>query len=252
MGGKRKDLALSIFGALLKGQTGSEVPKTNVIKAFYPTKHPEVLSGRTKDQLVLQRLVDTFNLILDAKKSTISREDWLEYFRYFSASVEKDEYYQMILNNVWNVERTKQDTTCAPPVFNDVEVSVKSQCGTLRDALKLSNRIDAAKSHIFRDTKQPRRVTAFDPSTPAGKSTQIRDGEGAWACLTFDQGGDPGTQKRRTIRPASAGIQAIIDRLRDRLNERGAHGVIGLSRRFRIMDDDGNKQLSFDEVLLQA
>lgn len=39
----------------------------------------------------------------------------------------------------------------------------------------------------------------------------------------------------------------VLDRLRKIIESRGSKGIIGLSRIFKIMDDDGSKTLSFDE-----
>lgn len=41
--------------------------------------------------------------------------------------------------------------------------------------------------------------------------------------------------------------ELIIGRLRQKLNKRGAKGVIGLKRQFKIMDSDGSGFLNFGE-----
>ena len=40
---------------------------------------------------------------------------------------------------------------------------------------------------------------------------------------------------------------AVVQDLREQLKSRGAKGIIGLARKFRIMDDDGNKSLGLSE-----
>ena len=45
----------------------------------------------------------------------------------------------------------------------------------------------------------------------------------------------------------SPGVACIIQTLKRQLKARGAHGMIGLGRKFRIMDDDGSKSLSLME-----
>lgn len=42
-------------------------------------------------------------------------------------------------------------------------------------------------------------------------------------------------------------VESILASFRSRLAERGARGIIGLSRRFRSMDDDGSQALSVAE-----
>lgn len=42
-------------------------------------------------------------------------------------------------------------------------------------------------------------------------------------------------------------VDSVLANFRSRLADRGARGIIGLSRRFRSMDDDGNHALSVSE-----
>ena len=46
---------------------------------------------------------------------------------------------------------------------------------------------------------------------------------------------------------AGPGVQANLDQLREQLRARGARGMVGLQRKFRIMDDDGSRSLSLVE-----
>jgi hypothetical protein len=45
----------------------------------------------------------------------------------------------------------------------------------------------------------------------------------------------------------STGEPAALTELREQLRSRGAKGIIGLARKFRIFDDDGSKSLSMSE-----
>lgn len=39
----------------------------------------------------------------------------------------------------------------------------------------------------------------------------------------------------------------MLEKVRSRIKERGARGIIGIGRSFRIIDDDGSKSLNVDE-----
>lgn len=47
----------------------------------------------------------------------------------------------------------------------------------------------------------------------------------------------------------SVRIKEVLNGLRAKLKQRGAKGIIGLQRTFKIIDDDGSKSLSYDEFL---
>jgi Ca2+-binding EF-hand superfamily protein len=44
-----------------------------------------------------------------------------------------------------------------------------------------------------------------------------------------------------------SGVSQLVDQLREQLKARGARGFVGLQRKFRIMDDDGNGSLNLVE-----
>jgi hypothetical protein len=44
-----------------------------------------------------------------------------------------------------------------------------------------------------------------------------------------------------------AGLHPLVRRLKDRIVARGSSGIVGLQRKFRIMDDDGSKSLNMME-----
>lgn len=44
-----------------------------------------------------------------------------------------------------------------------------------------------------------------------------------------------------------SGVSHLVAKLRVELKSRGAHGIHGLGRKFKIMDDDGSKSLNMAE-----
>eukprot|EP00937_MAST-01D_sp_MAST-1D-sp2_P000332 g332.t1 len=58
---------------------------------------------------------------------------------------------------------------------------------------------------------------------------------------------DPADGVAATSKKDQAELLQIVQQLRKQLKQRGARGMFGLSRKFRIIDDDNSKSLDFDE-----
>lgn len=76
--------------------------------------------------------------------------------------------------------------------------------------------------------------------------------QGAGAALSLHVESNPRHSRRHKagstqISNMSAGLMIIIDRLKEMLKSRGAHGMLGLARCFRLMDIDHSEALSFSE-----
>eukprot|EP01035_Chromulina_nebulosa_P017555 gene17555-23119_t len=65
--------------------------------------------------------------------------------------------------------------------------------------------------------------------------------------LTNKQSNNQSNQANNIQEQQLTGIEAIANKLRQQLASQGAKGIIGLGRKFRIMDDDGSNSLSLDE-----
>jgi hypothetical protein len=55
--------------------------------------------------------------------------------------------------------------------------------------------------------------------------------------------------KTAVPKPAQDQVERLIDVLRARLNARGARGIIGLGKSFRIMDDNRSRSLDIEEFI---
>lgn len=82
---------------------------------------------------------------------------------------------------------------------------------------------------------QPREVRAAKRTAPSPS------GRGSWRRSYIR------SQPGESLRPLAPEVSALLSQLRARLATRGARGIIGLQRAFRIMDDDGSQSLDVRE-----
>lgn len=79
------------------------------IKMFYNGKqHPEVKAGKKTEEEVLSEFLDTFELHHslkhpEEKDRKINIREFTEYYTNVSASIDNDQYFELMMTNAWNL-----------------------------------------------------------------------------------------------------------------------------------------------------
>lgn len=88
---------------------GSGVLDLNDIKGTYnASKHPDVIAGkRTEDQVLVEFLetFETHHNIRNGSQSdgSVTFEEFVEYYKNISCSIDNDDYFSLMMNNSWNL-----------------------------------------------------------------------------------------------------------------------------------------------------
>jgi hypothetical protein len=96
------------------------------------------------------------------------------------------------------------------------------------------------------------RTTALAPfgtdAVPTDYSTSNRPGTAASKPGSGQEppAGAPSWNESRALEP-EASAESHLENIRRKIVARGARGIIGIARIFKIMDDDGSKRLSLEE-----
>lgn len=84
----------------------------NDIRQTYNAKqHPDVKSGKKTEEDILNEFLDTFEDHFcdmkghaDSRDGKVTMEEWLEYYNNVSMSIDRDDYFQLMMNNTWNLD----------------------------------------------------------------------------------------------------------------------------------------------------
>ena len=82
----------------------------NDIKGVYSAeKHPEVKSGKKTEQQILQEFLETFELQHSLRSNgapdhIVTKEEFEEYYNNVSASIDDDQYFNLMMTNAWNLD----------------------------------------------------------------------------------------------------------------------------------------------------
>lgn len=89
---------------------GSGILDIDDIKDIYnASKHPDVVQGKKTEQQILMEFLETFETHHNIKTngqndSRITLEEFIEYYKNISASIDNDEYFTLMMNNSWNIK----------------------------------------------------------------------------------------------------------------------------------------------------
>jgi len=90
---------------------GSGILDINDIRTRYNAKkHPDVLAGKQTEEDILFEFLDTFEQAYSIKHGnvksrdrSVTPEEWLEYYQNISASIDNDDYFELMMTNTWNL-----------------------------------------------------------------------------------------------------------------------------------------------------
>jgi len=83
------------------------------IKDVYDaSRHPDVRAGKKTEDEILCDFLDTFEVHHslykeDTRDFKVTFDEFLEYYKHISASVDDDRYFELMMKNAWNFEGKK-------------------------------------------------------------------------------------------------------------------------------------------------
>ncbi len=107
----RKGIAMQAFNIIDYDHSG--VLDISDIKHKYNAKmDPKVISGEMTEDEVLYKFLDTFDQHHEAhtggqNNHEVTKEEWIEYYNNVSMSIDDDEYFQLMMNNAWNLDGSR-------------------------------------------------------------------------------------------------------------------------------------------------
>lgn len=109
----RKSIAKKAFVIMDKDGSG-ELDINDIRQCFNARDHPDVKSGKKKEDEILSEFLDTFEDHFadckgqeDARDGNITLQEWTEYYNNVSMSIDDDQYFEVMMNSAWNLDNSK-------------------------------------------------------------------------------------------------------------------------------------------------
>ena len=275
---RRLALVHQAFKQIDKDGNGVLEP-ADVVGAYDASKHPEVIAGRMTPDQVLQEFLETFDVggEVDGK---VTKEEFVNYYTNVGANIDDDDYFELMIRNAWHI--SGGEGWCANTANRRVLVThadgrqsveeIKNDMGLKADdkagmmARLKAQGVNAANISTFDGAgdDEKKGAAAFGEAKARGRKSAPGTG---MLVSSAAAGVLPGTstgvkaasksaashqalteQKTRGAAPGpNLTVQALVTRMKAELTSRGARGIVGVQRKFRIIDDDGSGALSYGE-----
>ena len=202
----RKTLVQKAFAKLDADQSG--VLDISDVKRFYnAAQHPDVKAGRKTEDDVLDEFLETFEThhsLEGCMDHQVTKDEFNEYYTNVSASIDNDQYFELMMNNAWKLSE--------PPAYTK----------------------KAAWSNKQEDPQEQFSTSYSQGFSPVKRQAVSSGAPGAQ--------GSPSPSKGPRGQPLDA-----LGRVRAKLASRGTRGILGLSRVFKIIDDNNSKTIDMSE-----
>ena len=255
--GTRLSLVQQAFNQLDKDGSGL-LDASEVASLYDATRHPDVIRGSTTPQQVLSSFLETFDVgcVVQGK---VALQEFLNYYANISQGVENDDYFELMIRNVWHVEgkncetasiATRRILKTKPDGTQYVEEMKEERNKGLLDAAELAQRaaiVAKLQGRIPSGCPDEGSIVTADSIHKQNQSNKRR---------MYQQRSTVGLLVDTTLRQRpvdrghtqpSAGEQVILDRMKAEIAERGPRCLIGLQRAFAAADDDADKLITLFE-----
>lgn len=106
----RKKLVLQAFNKIDRDKSGF-VELSDIKGVYNASRHPDVIQGKKTEEDVLLEFLETFETHHNISNSTapdhiVTKEEFEEYYNNISASIDNDQYFELMINNAWKLNES--------------------------------------------------------------------------------------------------------------------------------------------------
>lgn len=103
----RKGICMKAFAIMDVDKSGL-LDISDIKQKYNAKKHPKVISGEMTEDQVLYGFLDTFEQHhgdqKDPKDHIVDHAEWIEYYNNVSMSIDDDAYFELMMNQTWNLD----------------------------------------------------------------------------------------------------------------------------------------------------
>ena len=205
---------------------------TEVKSLFNSKNSPLVREGYVTEEDFYNNFMETFqthhNIFRSAKIKKVNFEEFLDYYKYFSITIDDDYLFEETLIYCWKLSKSK--IAHAGPKDNIKKIFENPELETPSESVMSKNISIPGKNKTAKKC-----FPVASNETPYGTDTDVTD----YSNLLHPKGDLNGIKLNRNEDPMTT--------LRKRVFSRGPRSIMSLRRTFMLYDDEKNNNLSFKQ-----
>ena len=228
---------------------GSGIVDIQDIRDVYNAKnHPDVRQGKKTEEEVLGEFLETFELHHNISDRTlldhrVTIEEFEEYYANVSASIDEDGYFETMMSNAWKLTGSAAMQEAWAGQVSNTNFNPNHKMQYLADHHRSLFSGSVARSAPFGTSEVATDYqTAMRPGNDNVDRLKIAEN-------TKSAGSPSWPGQTVTTQYEGTPPEVLLQKFREKLLSRGARGIIGLARQFKIMDDNSNNMLEFPEFV---
>ena len=240
MSATRKQLIDGIFKALDKSGSG-QLSAAFLHTLYDPSQHPDVLAKKYTAAEAMNKMISSFDYGLD-RSGMISYNEFLNYYTHVSVTIDKDEYFELLLRQVWGVNELAILST-----QSSTANSVSGGNAVYRPP-NLLNQLIGKKDTAVATTL----ATSTQLASQIGTDTQPTQQEIAQAGPDAPNSSISASKLKSQSQPLPAdqpspGISLVLSKINSDVRAMGMYGFVDLQRLFWANDTNGDGSLDIAE-----
>ena len=270
---RRLNLVNQAFEIIDKDGSGIVEPK-EIMSCYDAKAHPDVIAGKKSAEDVLREFLSTFDVggVVDGM---VTRPEFTNYYTNVGANIDDEDYFELMIRNAWHISGGKgaaansanrrilvthsDGKQSIEEINNDLGLKADDKDEMIRRLRKQGVDVVGIEIKGGVEDEEEDNFDAYGPIKFAHPAIDMRKGTAAPGVL-------PGTGNPLKSAKASKshrdkyhtpksyngpeiGVRELVDEMKKAMANRGAKGVVGMARRFRSMDDDGNSSLDLMEFM---
>lgn len=245
---RRARLVNLAFDVMDKDGSG-EIELSDLTDAYDASKHPDVISGKKSKDQVLLEFLDTFTAGGNDDQK-ITRDEFQNYYAAISASIDKDDYFELMIRNAWHISggegasanSANRRVLVIKSDGSQEVVEIKNDLGlNMKDTKEILKRLKAQGVDAIQVSVNDNTESIDPPANAKGKPNLNRHGNKTTVAAEKEK------DKSNPTNVPSAGTKLLIDKVKKALKLRGVNSFFDLQKRFKIMDDDHSGNISYSE-----